>query len=445
MVPDLPAVSRRQLLTGLGGGAAALAGGTVVAGATAPTVLPDSLTDFATKHYPTPPEVGTLWRPTVTEAHAREAVDLLAETVERSEALWAQLGTRETDRAPMTVDSGGWLEDAQSALDSGEYHTALFQAIYGIQFAGEALGFARAERGETDRSTLTERGTNLADRARAVASDLHPYPTTDPGRDLGWYVRIEEQIQLGGSQAARAVPDEDERDGATDSLDPETAGELTASLLQAEIHVRNAERYRDRLTEKHAGRTEPYADHLRAVVEQFRGDLASSPTRDEAFSQYVPDDVEEYGPWEFAHSRLAQWCFDSAHPLPWTTTIDEDLLALRAVALSIGLAKRRGYDTAVERLVVDEDDTGFDSGHALAEKRRARSTYQSVVGSDPAPLLVTQVGRAVEDLQVAKVGFGDSYREPMWKERLETYLYALVGRAKLAEHPSLVKPHTSVV
>jgi hypothetical protein len=49
------------------------------------------------------------------------------------------------------------------------------------------------------------------------------------------------------------------------------------------------------------------------------------------------------------------------------------------------------------------------------------------------------VGRAVEDLQVAKVGFAGSYRDAMWKERLEAYLYALVGRAKLRAFPAVYR------
>ncbi|OYR86943.1 hypothetical protein DJ72_01810, partial [Halorubrum distributum] len=55
MVPDPSSVSRRTVLATLGGGVAALAGGTAVVGATEPTALPDPITDAATKYYPTPP------------------------------------------------------------------------------------------------------------------------------------------------------------------------------------------------------------------------------------------------------------------------------------------------------------------------------------------------------------------------------------------------------
>lgn len=60
MVPDTPRIGRRGALAALGGGVATLLGGTAVVGATEPTALPDPLTDVATKHYPTPPEVDAL-------------------------------------------------------------------------------------------------------------------------------------------------------------------------------------------------------------------------------------------------------------------------------------------------------------------------------------------------------------------------------------------------
>jgi hypothetical protein len=99
----VPSTSRRGLLAGLGG---LLTGSTVAVGATAPTLFPDVLTDEATKHYPTPPEVRDLWRPTVTETHAREAVDRLAETEEAGERLWAR-----TDRSP--GPAAGWPTPAK--------------------------------------------------------------------------------------------------------------------------------------------------------------------------------------------------------------------------------------------------------------------------------------------------------------------------------------------
>ena len=446
MVPDPSSVSRRTFLATLGGGVAALAGGTAAVGATEPTALPDPITDAATKHYPTPPEVDALWRPPVTEAHAREAVATLAETVAESRRRWAEIGSVGDDGAPITTDAGGWLEDAREALDEGDHDTALFRARYGLQFAGEALGYARAEQDAVDRAALGDRAAALTDRAQGVADDLTPYPTSDPARDLGWYVRIEGEVQSASALAARALPDDadsgqnadsgGESDASAGAVDPEAAGEVTAALLRGEVDAMTAERYHDILFDRLGSDTGPHAEALRAAAERFRADLREYPSRDDARDRYVGE-VDEYGPWEFAHSRLARWCLGSTAPVPWRTPIDADLLALRTVAFSIGVARRRAHGTAVDRLVVEPDDAGFDSGHALAAKRRAQATYESVVGSAPSPLLVTQIGRAVEDLQVAEVGFGGGRDRPMWRERLEAYLYALVGRAKLEAFPPL--------
>ena len=109
------------------------------------------------------------------------------------------------------------------------------------------------------------------------------------------------------------------------------------------------------------------------------------------------------------------------------------------VALSQGVARVRAHRFAVDELVVDENDAGFDSGHVLAEKRRARSVYRSVIGSDPPPLLTRQAGRAIEDLQVATVDADAGSDWKLWRERLQAYLYALVGRAKLREYPAVYR------
>lgn len=436
MVPDPPTTSRRRLLAGFGGGVAALVGGTVALGATEPTALPDRLTDAATVHYPEPPETATLWRPTVTEAHAREAVELLAETSERADELWPRVDVDEPTILGPPV-AGGWLETAREHLREEDYPRAVFDAIYGIQFAGESLGFARGKLDRVGWQALADRATSLQERARAVTTALQPYPTTVPRRDLAWYARIEQAAQVAGTKATRAVPEPDRQ---SEDPDPDALGEATATLLQARLYVREAERFRELLSARVDGETTPFRDRLAAVVERFRSDLAEYPGRDAVMERYFDRDADEYGPWEFAHSRLARWCFDSSRSLsvPWETTIDEELLALRAVALSIGLARRRAHGRVVDRLVVEPDDTGFDSGHTLAAKRRAQSTYRSVVGSDPSPLLVAQIGRAVEDIQVAEVRPGDPDDDrPAWRRRLKPYLYALLGRAKLQVFPPL--------
>jgi hypothetical protein len=78
MVPDLPSPSRRGLIAGAG---LALAGVTVGVGATEPTILPDPLTDQASRWLPDPTD--HRWHPPVSEAHARDAVGRLVAEVER--------------------------------------------------------------------------------------------------------------------------------------------------------------------------------------------------------------------------------------------------------------------------------------------------------------------------------------------------------------------------
>ncbi|MFC4358681.1 hypothetical protein ACFO0N_12090 [Halobium salinum] len=446
---DRPAISRRRLLGGVAT-AGLVAGGTLAVGAESPTTLPDLLTDTATKLYPTPPEITALWRPTVTEGHAREAVDLLADTVSEGERLWER-----TDTDEHFLGAGGWLENARESLGEAKYHDALFEAGYGLQFAGESLGVARARLGRADLGSLADRGFGLLDRVDALAADLDPYPVSDPGRDLAWYYRIERDLVFArfdadwGTEAMEAA-----RNGVDDANGPEAeeysprdVGTLTGRLLQGRLHVRTAERFRDLLAERldgDTGDTTDYADHLRSATGEFRAEIEALPSRGEIRSSYLDevDDDGRYGPYGFARSRLAMWCFDSDYRFGWDDS--DGLLTHRAVETSKAVAQRRAHEFALDRLVVGPDDEGFDSGHTLAEKRRARATYRSVVGSDPPPLLTRQVKRAVEDLQVAKVGFAGNYQRPLWRERLKAYLYALVGRAKLREYPAVYDAVVSV-
>ncbi|NHN40639.1 hypothetical protein G9C85_03175 [Halorubellus sp. JP-L1] len=434
-LPDPSSWSRRRFLAALCGLGA---GGTVAVGATAPTALPDALTDEATKHYPTPPEVAAHWEPTVTEAHARSVIERLADVAASAEALWPEV---ETDRH--NTGAGGWLETAREELEDGNYNDALFDATYGLQFAAEELGFARARLDQTDVPALADRTLAVRDRIAAVRDALDPYNVDDPGVDLAWYHRIETETlraenHAGWGDAAAAANGVDDDDGPpAGDLDAHAVGSLTADVHLAEVCASNAERYSQHLQDRLGDDPTPYAAHLERVADAFRTTLADRPSRDDVRARYGLDDADEHGPYEFAHAHLARSCFDAAIPVPWETDVDASMHATTTLALATAIVDWRAHDFAVDHLVVDQSTTGFDSGHVLAEKRRARSTYQDALGDSPPPFLAQQAGRAIEDLQVAKVGFADSYRDPIWKERLNAYLYALLGRAKLHHHPRL--------
>jgi hypothetical protein len=437
MVPDLPSPSltRRRLVAAAGG---LLATGTVGVGATAPTALPDPLADEAVNHYPTPPEVTAHWRPTVTEAHASEVVETLAETVERAEGLWADL---DTDR-PYT-GAGGWLEDARTSLSNGDYHDALFEATYGLQFAANDLGVARARLHETDLPALADRALAVRDRARSVLDAVDPYPVDDPGVDLAWYLRVEQEAVQAANQAvwpdveATANGFGDDDGPPRGRFDPGRVGDLTEGVVLAEVAALNAEHFFAHLQNRVGDDATHYADHLAAVADEFRPVLESRPSREAVLERHDVRDADDYGPYEFAHGRLARWCYESTLS-PWAVEVDADVRVLTAVAYAQGVVNHRAHGFATDHLVVEEDDTGFDPGRVLAEKRRARDAYREAFGDDPDPLLTRQAARAVEDLQVADVDLGDTDDDwPAWKERLDAYLYALVGRARFRHHPDV--------
>ncbi|MFC6953295.1 hypothetical protein [Halorubellus litoreus] len=438
-VSSIPELSRRRVLVGVGGAVGLGTLGSIAVGATAPTALPDVLTDEATKHYPTPPEVTDHWRPTVTEAHARDVVETFETTHERADERWARI-----DEDRFGSGGSGWLEDARSELDAGNYHEALFAATYGLQFAAIDLGKARAKQGDADIPALAERAIDVRERATAVVDALAPYRVDDPGTDLAWYRRIEQEAVGGAWRATWSTVEEtangvDDDDGPRRTqFDPGGVGDLTEGVVLGDVAVSNAERFHDHLIERLSEDATAYESHLDFVVEDFRSVLADAPDRETVLERHDVRSTDDYGPDEFAHSRLARWCYDAPYVNPWTNEIDTDAKALIAVALAQGVVDHRAHQFAIDKLVVDESTEGFDSGHVLAEKRRARNTYQNVIGDDPDPLLTRQAARAIEDLQVATVDLDHTDGDwTPWKERLDAYLYALLGRAKLHHHPDV--------
>lgn len=432
MVPDDSSLSRRRLLGGL---ATVVAGGTVTVGATEPTALPDVLTDQTTKVYPTPPSANSHWQPTVTEEHATEAVERLAEVVSEGKKLWKR--TKSSDDEYFH-GAGGWLENAREALNDGNYYEAQRNAVTGMQYAGEEVGIGRSKLGKADLQTLAERGQKLLARVEEVVESVRPYPVSTPGRDLAWYYETEQELLFARFHAdwgnLDAIRDglDDENGPESSEFDHDAIGSITAKLLQAELYVQSAERFSELLAEQVGGSGTRYEDHLRSVGARFLRRIEEFPSRDEVESKYIGE-YDSQSPYDFAHSRLARWCFD--YDYRFGHEDNDGLLVYRAVERSKGLAQRRAHEFAVNHLVVETGTEDFDSGHVLAEKQRARSVYQSVVGSNPPPLLTRQVRRAVSDLRVAKVGFGDNYQRPIWRERVKAYIYALVGRAKLKEYP----------
>ncbi|SDR42550.1 hypothetical protein [Natronobacterium texcoconense] len=441
MVPDPSSISRRQLLGGLAGGATLGSGALVATGVTRPTALPNVLTDWATNYYPTPPAPSSLWQPTVTEAHAREAVELLAETEDEALERWDDI---EDDDGRFVTGSGGWLSSAEESLEDGEYEDALSRARYGMRFAGEDLGRVRAEHGEEDLEALAGRADALLERVDTVVDDIEGRPVADPERDLAWYVHVESELQRGRHLAQfRGLEEIHDDDSDPPNYDSRNIGEITSELLRAEIAVETGEQYRDRLWELFDSTEAPYDDHLRGLLEEFGTELEPMPTRDEVEDEYIGD-PEEYGPYEFAHSRLAQWCFPTSFSPPWRRDIDEEFLVLEVLALARGLVDWRAHEYAVAQLEVEPDDEAFDPGHILAEKRRGKSTYDDVIGSDPAPFMVVLSEEGIGNLRIADVrrdSWDDRWRP--WNERIQAYLNALLGRARLQEYPAPYKAITN--
>ena len=429
MVPDIFSLTRRQLLGGLAGGAGLAGAGTFTLGVTAPTALPDIVTDWWVSVTATPPSASDLWRPTVTESHASEAVTLLAETVTKNSESWAEIDS-EPSRAHV---GGGWLEAAREALSNENYAEALFDATYGLQIAGSTLGRARSIRETIDLQASAERGATLLDRVDAVIAEIEDYPVSEPQRDLAWYARIEGELQR-----ARRLADWHGMDAVLEageetvtSGDRADGDRIVENLLLAEIAVMNAERYQTLLFEKLDSAPTANAERLRTSAGALRDALDGMPSQDAVRSRYLDDDLDSYGPYEFAHSRLASWCFSYSGPDPFRTTVDETFRVLTVLGLARGLGRWRAHEAVVEEMVIDPDDEGLDSGHVLAEKRRAQSTFESVVGSNPPPLFTVLVERAIEDIRVADIDRDWDGDWKPWQERVQAYLYALLGRRKL--------------
>ncbi|MFC7096792.1 hypothetical protein [Halobaculum marinum] len=419
MVPDpeTPSPSRRAVLAGA---AASLVGATGVVGAVRPTALPDPLTDQASKYLPDPTD--HRWHPSVSEEHASDAVGELEREVERGRELWRELDTDERFGG-----AGGWLESAREELRAGNYREATFYATGGMQFAAEEVGFAlhRLDRPEADPERLAERGAAIREEADSLADALGDYPVVDAGRDLGWYHDVERWVRFVRLDAHERDPDYE--------FDAHDVGSTHAGNRQAELRLATAQHHHDRLREHVGDDGDPMADRIARLDARFRDAIASFPSRDELREEVetVYDDHGP-GPYALARSRLARWCYDYDY---YVADWEEDLALLNAVEAAQALVQRRAHDRALDAIVIDPDDDGFDSGHVVREKRAAMRRFRGAVGSDPAPLLSILTVRAGEDIDVAEVGFAGSYERPLWRDRVDAYCYALIARMKLQEYP----------
>jgi len=421
MAPDRPSPSRRALLAGTG---IAIVGATGVVGATAPTALPDPVTDQASKWLPDPTD--HRWHPPVGESHARAAVDRLADEVDRGRELWAELDTDER----FTGD-GGWLESAREDLDNGDYREALFDATHGLEFAAEDVGFAlaRLDRPEADPDCLAERGEALRERADRVLDGIDGYPVVDAGRDLGWYYEIERGIRLARLDAHKRDPDRERE------YDDRDVGSIHSGNVEAEQRVRDAEYRRDLLRDRVGDDGEPWADRIDRLDGRFRAAIDEFPSRRDLREEIEAiEDEHGPGPYYTACWKLSMWCYDADYRVAdW----DEGLSLLNAVGAARALAQRRAHDRALDALVIDPGDNGFDSGHVVREKRAAMKRFRRVVGDSPAPLLSILAERAGEDIDVAEVRRRGDRDGPAWRERVDAYCYALVARTKLKEYPRI--------
>ena len=92
---------------------------------------------------------------------------------------------------------------------------------------------------------------------------------------------------------------------------------------------------------------------------------------------------------EFAHCRLAQWCFPATLTPPWERNIDAVFLTLGVIGLAQGLVDWCAHEYAVEHLDTELGDEELDPVHILSEKHRGQWTYEDVTGLDAASFIVT--------------------------------------------------------
>ncbi|SFR58765.1 transcriptional initiation protein Tat [Halogeometricum limi] len=436
MVPQ-PSLTRRTLLGGVG---AALGASLVGTGLFAPTWLPDAVTDELLRYYPEPAD-NYLWRPPVSESHADAAVERLAETVEAANRL-----AERVDEESLSDDqsyyfrigrdpSGGWLGSARDASDPRE---RLFNATYGMQFAGEALGYLKLHFDELDAEDVVERG----DRLRTAAADVHDsvrdYRVSDPRRDLAYLYSVEKYLGLvrldshrggvflGGTADAEEY---DERDVAG------TVG----SHLQAEQRLADARHYRDQYRENLGDDARPYADQLDGALSRLTAMANDYPRRHDLQERLREEDVDQSTPLGAARWELFTLGYDD----DFRFGFDDDGYrpnhrVQHVVETAWAVLARRAHEFALDELDVSPGDTGYDSGRTLKAKRRAMRTFRSVREAYDSPFAGVLAQEAASRIRAGDIGLGSRWDaaaddRPAWQDRVESTTYYLMGNGTMRE------------
>lgn len=430
MVPD-PSLTRRTVL----GGAGALLGAAAVGtGLLAPTWLPDPVTDAALELTPDPPD--HLWRPAVTEAHADDAVARLEAAVTEARRLRERVDTADVDDDVAFYlrggdPSGGWLETAKSESDP---HERLFDATYGMQFAGEVVGAAKVALGEVDAAAIVERGDRLRTAADDVRDSLGDYLVSDPARDLGRLYYVERELSL-----ARL---DSHRDGTftggvapAESYDAGDVAGTVGSHLQAEQRIENARRYRDQYRENLADDPRPYRESLATALDSLVAEIDEYPRRHEFQEALRERDIDQSTPYGAARWELFTLCFDGDFRFGYDADgYRSGHLVQRTTEAARALLARRAHEFALSNLGVSPNDDGYDSGRALRAKRRAMRTFRSVRETHDSPFASVLAAEAASRIRAGHVGvsMADGDR-PAWQPRVEATTYYLVGRGSLRE------------
>lgn len=433
-------VTRRRLLAGAG----AAVGGGALAGWVAPTWLPDPVTDALILAYPDVPS--QLWRPSVSSAHADEAVAELEATVERARALQERI---DVDSLPEDLafhldnedPSGGWLESAKDESDPSE---RLFAATYGMQFAGEVVGYARVVLDEEDPEALAERADRIREAAEDVLASFSEYRVSDPGRDLAPLYFVERELSLARIDTGREWREDGEPIGEGEYSARDVAS-AWGSHTQAEQRLRNARHYREQYRENLGDDARPYADTLEQAQSAFADAVESFPTREELRTELSEErDLTQETPYGAARWELFTLCYDNDFRFGFESDGYRSGHRLQQVVeTGLALLARRSHEFALAELGVEPDDTDYDSGHAFRAKRRAVRTFGSVRDEHGSPFAGVVAESATDLIRAGDIGLGDWDRpgdRPAWQARVEAATYYLVGTGVLRELGDVLAP-----